>query len=93
MTEDDKEAVLRLYEQDLLFKHVAGKWADTKWGQSKSSVVAYEDKCYRIDQKRVWWSNHLTCDCGWWYGDAVVEHVRFKTKVRKTTDKYWEVVI
>ena len=92
MTDELKETILNMYERDLLFVRVAGKFADKSSGQEKTSIVAHDDKFYRITQRRVWWSDQISCDAGWSYGEAVVEHVRFKTRVKKFTEKFWEVV-
>ena len=93
MTDDLKQTILNMYERGLLFVRVAGKFADKSYGQEKVSVVVHEDKFYRITQRRYWWSNQLTCDCGWSYREAEIVQVVYKTKVKKIVSKYWEDVV
>ena len=92
MTDELEQTILNLYERGLLFVRVAGKFTDKSMGQEKVSVVVYEDKFYRITQRRFWWSDQLTCDAGWSYWEAEVVQVVYKTKVKKYTEKFWSVV-
>ena len=93
MTDDLKETILNMYERGLLFVRVTGKFADKSIGQERVSVVVYEDKFYRITQRRFWWSDQITCDCGWSYGKAEIVQVKFATKTRKIVEKSWKEVV
>lgn len=92
MTEELYNTIRNLYEKELLIVRVAGSWQNLSVGQTKDSIVVYEDKYYKIEQYRKWWSNQLTLDCGWDYADPRIVEVKYKTKVRKVIEKWWAEV-
>lgn len=92
MTEAEKKTIARLHSQGLLITRVAGKWRDLSSGQAKETIVIYDDKYYKVSQKRKWWSNQLTLDCGWEYLPVGVVEVRFATKTKKVVTKMWKEI-
>lgn len=92
MTDELYNTIRNLYEKELLIVRVAGRWIDKSHGQEKVSVVCYNDKYYQVVQKRVWWSNQLTLDCGWDYTDPKIVEVKFVTKVKKVVTKMWKEI-
>lgn len=92
MTDDIRADILNLYERGLLVVKAAGHWQDNSVGQSKTTIVIYDDKYYKVSQKRLWRSCPATCDAWWDVVEQKVVQVVFKTRVKKITEKWWSEV-